>query len=275
MRRATYAHDRPPVTTADVNAAGTSISAHTKATASALRRHELEPPHVHRNLDHVPGSRREALRRLRYDNAGTATLNFLAWTNDTTRSTALTTQDGVYVKSGAVTRRYLGTFYTGNVSQTWDSVAFRYLWNYYNRVRKPMRDHRGDRFMGLHDGHISAGERGSTANQLDFIVGVTEDGERGGLCVLQQLHRGGVGAVVGIGLDSTTTLATGCLTGSSSNGGANYFATANCVAKTSPTAGHHTLAWLEYSAATGTTTWYGDNGAPTISQSGIHGEIWA
>ena len=40
-----------------------------------------------------------------YDNAGTPTLEFLAWTNDTTRATALVYQDGVLVKSGATTRR--------------------------------------------------------------------------------------------------------------------------------------------------------------------------
>lgn len=44
-----------------------------------------------------------------YSNSGTATLETVNWTNDTTRATALTYQDGVYVKSGATTRRYLGT----------------------------------------------------------------------------------------------------------------------------------------------------------------------
>ena len=42
-----------------------------------------------------------------YDNSGTLTLELsAAWTNDTTRADALTTQDGVYVKSGATTRRW-------------------------------------------------------------------------------------------------------------------------------------------------------------------------
>ena len=46
-----------------------------------------------------------------YDNAGTLTLSATAWTNATTRATALTTQDGVYVKTGATGYRYLGTIY--------------------------------------------------------------------------------------------------------------------------------------------------------------------
>lgn len=54
-----------------------------------------------------------------YANSGVPTLEFLVWTNSTTRATALTYQNGVFVKTGATTRRYLGTFYNpGNQSST-------------------------------------------------------------------------------------------------------------------------------------------------------------
>lgn len=54
-----------------------------------------------------------------YANSGVPTLEFLVWTSDTARATALTLQDGVLVKSGALTRKYLGTFYNqGNQSAT-------------------------------------------------------------------------------------------------------------------------------------------------------------
>lgn len=69
-----------------------------------------------------------------YANAGVPTLEFLAWTDDTTRATSLSRQDGVLVKSGATTRRYLGTFFTVSASTTTDSKALRLLWNYYNRI---------------------------------------------------------------------------------------------------------------------------------------------
>lgn len=70
-----------------------------------------------------------------YSNAGTPTLEALAWTNDTTRATALTTLDGVPVKTGATTRRYLGSFRTTGVSgNTVDKITQRFLWNYYNRI---------------------------------------------------------------------------------------------------------------------------------------------
>ena len=73
-----------------------------------------------------------------YDNGGTPTLEGLVWTNATTRATALALQDGVYVKSGVTSRRYLGTIYMDAASKCQDTVLLRYLWNYYNRVMKPL-----------------------------------------------------------------------------------------------------------------------------------------
>lgn len=73
-----------------------------------------------------------------FDNSGTLTLELTAWTNDTTRATALTTQDGVLVRSGATTRRYLGTIYTTGTTTTEDSLAARYLYNEYNQVVKSL-----------------------------------------------------------------------------------------------------------------------------------------
>jgi hypothetical protein len=70
-----------------------------------------------------------------YDNSGSLAIETLDWTNDTTRATALATQDGVYVKTGDTGRRYLGTGRTtGTSGQCEDSEANRLLWNYYNRV---------------------------------------------------------------------------------------------------------------------------------------------
>ena len=71
---------------------------------------------------------------------GTPVLESLVWTNDSTRATALTAQDGVYVKSGATTRRYLGTIRTTTTTgQCEDSVNSRFVWNNYNQVKKYLR----------------------------------------------------------------------------------------------------------------------------------------
>src|SRR3990172_12032733 len=78
-----------------------------------------------------------------YNNAGTATCELsAAWTNDSTRADALTTQDGVNVKSGATTRRYVGTSRTTSTTTTEDSGGGtttqvggkRFVWNQDNRV---------------------------------------------------------------------------------------------------------------------------------------------
>lgn len=70
-----------------------------------------------------------------YDNSGTLTLEGVIWTNDTTRATALATQDGVYVQNGATTKRYIGTIRTtATTGQCEDSVTKRFVWNMYNRA---------------------------------------------------------------------------------------------------------------------------------------------
>lgn len=54
-----------------------------------------------------------------YANAGVPTLEFLAWTNSTTRATAIVQQNGINVKSGDATRRLLGSFRNaGNLTST-------------------------------------------------------------------------------------------------------------------------------------------------------------
>ena len=83
-----------------------------------------------------------------YNNAGTPACEFsAAWTNDSTRADALTTQDGVNVKSGATTRRYVGTFRTISTTQTADTGGGtttqvggkRFVWNNDNRVETWLR----------------------------------------------------------------------------------------------------------------------------------------
>jgi len=72
-----------------------------------------------------------------YDNSGTPALDSTVWTDGTTRATALTTQDGILVKTGATTRRYLGTIYVNSSgAQTDDSATLRNVFNYYNRVSR-------------------------------------------------------------------------------------------------------------------------------------------
>jgi hypothetical protein len=57
-----------------------------------------------------------------------------AWTNDTTRATALVRQNGLWVKSGATTRLYLGTLRAVTATTTHDTVGARFLYNEFNRA---------------------------------------------------------------------------------------------------------------------------------------------
>ena len=74
-----------------------------------------------------------------YLDGGALALELVAWASDSARATGLTTQDGIFVKSGDATRRYLGTIRTNPTpGQCADSETRRFVWNYYNRVVRGM-----------------------------------------------------------------------------------------------------------------------------------------
>ena len=200
-----------------------------------------------------------------YDNAGTLTLELsAAWTNDTTRADALALQDGIYVKSGTTTRRYVGTIRTTGTTTTEDSMAKRFVWSAYNRV---------PRFLRVVEATASWPYTSATwqqanaapANQLDFVTGlpgVMVDADVTGM--FSQTTASVVG-MVGIGLDSTSV------------NSATRYSSAQVVINSTianvrafyrgyPGIGRHTLVWLErVHSASGTTTWYG---TPTFTVEG-------
>lgn len=210
-----------------------------------------------------------------YVSAGVVTLEVTAWSSLTTRATALTRQDGVYVKSGATTRRYLGSFSTTAVSgQTEDSATKRYLWNYYHRVaRKLLKQETTDTWTYNTATYRQA--NGSTANQVVTVIGVAEDAID--LTVRANLNAGtGAGpAYVAIGRDSTTTPDADGL-GYASWPGVSGANTVGLIAflKTFPAVGRTAWVWLERGTGSGTDTWYGDNGTATLYQSGLAGVVW-
>jgi hypothetical protein len=207
-----------------------------------------------------------------YNNAGTATLEALAWTNDTTRATALTRQNGRYVKTGATTRRYVGSFRTTTVSgQTEDSASKRYVWNYYHRARRIGRvTEATDNWT-----YTTATWRqanAAAANQLDFVIGVADLGlhvETVGIAT----NVGGPTLYVGVGQDSTSAPMAGLVGVGGTGFAAGQLFQIRAVGDIYPAVGRHFYAWLERSQASGTTTWYGDNGDSTLTQSGIFGWI--
>lgn len=256
------------VTTADVTAAGTlyfipyfgnGIALHdgTNWVVKALTQTSVAIPAVANQVYDVF-----------YFDIGTPTLDLVAWTNDTTRATALTTQDNVYVKLGSSARRYVGTIRTtGTVSQCEDSFAKRYVWNYYNRVPRIGRVIEAtDNWTYTLAAYRQANN--STANQLDFVIGVAEV-ELQVNVVAMAANASSVAVAVGIGEDGLT-LKAGTINALTAAG--TLAGPAMASLRTYPAVGRHYYAWIEWSAASGTTTWYGDNGA-LITQSGIHGMV--
>ena len=71
-----------------------------------------------------------------YLSSGALALEVLVWTDDSTRATAVTLQDGRYCKSGDKTRLLLGTFYTSSTTTTEDSANNRLVGNVYNKLRR-------------------------------------------------------------------------------------------------------------------------------------------
>jgi hypothetical protein len=282
-----------------------------------------------------------------YANSDVPTLEFTAWSTTTTRATALVLQDGILCKSGALTRRYLGTFYnpgnqsstvtisiaapgvityaghglsanapvvftttgalpTGIVSGTTyyicstavsamtantfqisstaggspittsgtqsgahtctvptyteDSVANRYLWNYYNQTQRLMS--RTDS-LATWD-YTTATTRQSNAsllNQLNFIIGISNNPVNVLYSCSLVNTNAGVLMTSSIGLDSITA-----------NTGINFSigqvyqpVISGTVAELTVTTsysnyvaiGKHYFSMLERSTAAGTTTWKG------------------
>ena len=211
-----------------------------------------------------------------YDNAGTLTGEFsAAWNVDNiTRTDALTTQDGVDVKSGATTRRYVGTIRTVTTTTTEDSRVKRFVWNNQNRVLRAM-----SRFDSTVTWTYTTATyrqaNAAPANQLDVVCG------KAGASVIEVYVQGrvinstgGVGFSLAIGEDGTTAHADGIIVRLGANDSASEAEPMPASLRVNVALGRHYYVWLEQSSATGTTTWTGGGGSAT-NQCGMVGSYWA
>lgn len=209
-----------------------------------------------------------------YNSGGTVTLEMFSWTNTTTRATALVLQDGVLVRSGATTRRYLGTFHTISTSATCDYDRQRFVWNYYNRVELPLR------VIELTDSwtYTTASYRqvnATATNQVEAVIGWTEDPVT--LRAMMQAYNSNAGVYLStaVGQDSTTvpTPSTQVVIAMTTPV-ANYYVNCESELTTYPAVGYHYWAWLERSGAIGTSTWFGDAGGDgSTIQTGLAGSL--
>ena len=202
-------------------------------------------------------------------NAGTPVLAVTAWTNDTTRATALTTQNGVLVQTGNLDWRYVGSFRTTGVSgQTEDSFAKRYVWNYYNRVPREMRVLEATNSWSASTTIAQA--NASTANQLDFVIGVAEVPVTVNVQAICSNDAANESHIEAIGLDSVAAVAAGTVFSQVVSPAASYYTLGSASLRTYPAVGRHYATWLQWGTAT--MTGYGDDGGTNL-QSGIYGTI--
>jgi hypothetical protein len=210
-----------------------------------------------------------------YDNGGVVTLEFLDWTNATTRATALTRQDGRLVKSGDATRLYLGTIrarsattYSWVTAADGASAAVKLdLWNYYNRV--PIKCFLYDST----DNHtyttaVTRQWRATSTYQIDIVNGVQEEYFEG-ITSFYSYNVSNQARFGGLGYDTTSAFTTA--PDQIMLNIYDIYSVHIDVLKNQPGIGRHFYSWNQYAVAVGTTYWYGDNGSPTAHQGGVVG----
>lgn len=206
-----------------------------------------------------------------YNNAGTVTLELTAWTNNTTRATPLTTQDGVLVRSGATTRRYVGTIRTTATSgQCEDSSKSRFVWNLYNQVSRGIECRTTSSYTYTINVWRAA-ENSTTlgVTRVDFVLGLPV------FVVFSSLQNvynaSNAYMATGIGLDQTSGNDAFIFGGSTVNGVQPMI---NAEFRRYIDTGYHFLQRVEISSVVGTTSWYGTGGSPNMVQSGSSGFLF-
>lgn len=208
-----------------------------------------------------------------FNNSGTLALEALAWSTKTARATALVFQDGVLSKTGALTRRYLGTFHTTSTTTTEDSASKRYLSNHYNKHRRPLlrRDTTGSWAYTLTTIRQANAAGVGTANQVSAVIGWADTLLDLQLNAAFKNSTGTVDVGISFGEDSTTTFSTNAVGGYGGSTSINAAIPVSSTLKIYPAVGAHFYAWLENSTASGTTSFFGSQ--VTNVASGITGFI--
>ena len=217
-----------------------------------------------------------------FDSAGTLTLEAVAWSNTTTRATALARQDGVLVKSGSANKRFLGTIQLQASGQSEDSMLRRYVFNYYNRIRRPLRA--VDATANWTYNTLTwRSANGATTNRVAVVNGnisnIAEMMVHTEVNCTSQNSNGtaaaGTARAVGICADGTTTPTTGCVFTSVNQTTATNPATTAMHAALDhhPDVGLHFYQWVEIAGVTTTTTFIGTAASSVSGLSGITGHV--
>lgn len=188
-----------------------------------------------------------------YNNSGTLTLETTQWSSATARATALVRQDGVWVRSGATTRLYLGTIRTSALGQTIDSNAFRFIWNMYNRVAKEAYIY-DDTNSWSYSTDSWRSWNNNSANSIGMVRGLDEDV----LDVTFLAHAEDNYPAVGLNIDSAGGDG---MKAHTTNTQLTPLTVRYCD---KPGLGYHALFLSERAIGAAATTFYGDGGSSSI-----------
>ncbi len=209
-----------------------------------------------------------------YLNSGALAIEKLIWTNDSTRATAITLQDGRYCKSGDKTRLYLGTIRSTSTTATEDSAGGtttqvggkRFVWNMYNRVRKHalVKDTTS---AWVYKTATWRQANAASGNKVEFVIGLASNVSAtytAGVAVQGSIDR----AAAGVGIDSTTAPTGFTQPGYNGVTGSYCISALNGAYDAAAAAGYHYLAALE-KGATGSDCQFTGNDA-TSGQCGLY-----
>lgn len=190
-----------------------------------------------------------------YDNAGTLTLAYTEWSNNTLRATAITRQDGVYVKSGSPSYRYLGSVRTSGAGVTCSTKLKRFCINYYHPL--PLKLEVNDSTATWTYATNSFRQmRGQTSNKVEFLIAVSEILVRATASQEVFTTLANDKGHISIGCDSITNISTDASRAFMRTSAADLYITLSAIYSGYPGIGYHYLAPLE-KAETGTITFYG------------------
>lgn len=203
-----------------------------------------------------------------YKNGLNMDLELLAWTNDSTRATSLAKQDGVDVKAGDATRRYLGMIRTVASGQSEDSaggantIARRFVWNTMNRAPRVIEVRENSATSWTYTTGVWRRANNNPNIEARFIVGLA--GDLIDCASIYGVAAGSSDHYMSLALDWTTGGPTNAF---NSYGLANAFGTNVAHLITPPSPGYHTIVPIEY-GGTGV-VYYGD-----VGRTGLIGRVW-
>lgn len=224
----------------------------------------------------VPATSGSCFDIFAYASGSNIALETANWSSGSARNTALTKQNGVYVKEGDATRRYLGTGRTTTVSgQSEDSDTKRFVWNLYNR--RPRRLKRIETTASWSCASaVWRQANAATANKVEIVTGLEEDV----LHLALQVSLVPVNASNGyatIGEDSITVQCSEDISSGTGATSSSYWFQTGAVLDKVPSTGYHYYAWLETENGT-SVVFYGANNVGNTGPSyngGMEGFIWA